>query len=258
MTTKINSKKIVKECIDIIETAERENVVLRAMGAIAFRLHCPDSWNYFEALNRELTDVDLITLSEFNNYLDELLQKFGWRSVKWLWGRKEFALMYKRRMFEKENIRMDVFFDEIAMCHRISLRDRLSIDKYTIPLADMMLEKLQIVKINEKDIKDIIILLKDHDIGAGSSPETIDAEYIANILSKDWGFYYTVTQNLNKIRRHFLNEFPVLTSDEKTEVGLKIDKLLEIIEKKPKTLAWKIRAKIGTRKRWYEEVEEIR
>ena len=177
--------------------------------------------------------------------LDDLLGEFGWKIGNWVWNKKQFALMYNRRAFERNGIKMDVFFDELNMCHKIHLRERLKIDDFTIPLADLLLEKMQIVKINEKDVKDVIILLKEHVVGMNENKETIDAEFIADLLSKDWGFYYTVTENLKKIRDHFLDNYQIFALKERTEVKQKIDKLLVTIEKKPKTLGWKMRESNG-------------
>jgi hypothetical protein len=47
----------------------------------------------------------------------------------------------------------------------------------------------------------VIVLLLEHGIGTDREcidGECIDAEYIATNLQNDWGFYYTVTTNLDK------------------------------------------------------------
>jgi hypothetical protein len=141
------------------------------------------------------------------------------------------------------------------MCHDIDFKGRLELDHPTIPLAEMLLEKLQIVQINEKDVKDVIILLREHEIG-DKDEETINAKYIAKLLADDWGFYYTVTTNLNKIK-NLLDDYNELVENDKKLVESRIDNLLNIVEQKPKSLGWKMRAKIGTKKQWYRVVEEI-
>ena len=167
------------------------------------------------------------------------------------------ALAARRRIFydRDRGIVVDVFFDKLEMCHDIDFKGRLEVDYPTIPLAEMLLEKLQIVQITEKDVKDVIILLREHEIG-DHDDETINAKYIAKIFAKDWGFYYTATTNLKKIKQ-LLGSFNALTDEDKRNVESKIDKLLDIIEKEPKSLGWKMRAKIGTKKIWYRKVEEI-
>ena len=95
---------------------------------------------------------------------------------------------------------IEVFFDKLEMNHTISFNKRLEADSPTLPLSELLLQKTQIVKINEKDIKDIIVLLRAHDVGKRDN-ETINLEALAQAgLISDWGFYYTVTTNLQKVK----------------------------------------------------------
>jgi len=150
---------------------------------------------------------------------------------------------------------VDVFFDKLEMCHTIDFRNRLRLDKPTITLADMLLEKMQIVKINEKDIIDTIVLLRAHDIGENDK-DKVNIKYVSKLLSNDWGFYYTVTMNLKKVKE-LCKKYNVLSNEDMKDVTSKIDRILEKIEKEPKSMKWKMRAKIGPSKKWYKEVEEV-
>jgi hypothetical protein len=124
-------------------------------------------------------------------------------------------------------------------------------------LADLILEKTQIVKINEKDIKDVIILLREHDI-SDSENDIINGKYIAELLAKDWGFYHTVTTNLKLIKDQFLEKWKhILSTEDRTNIATKINTLVDKIEREPKSIGWKIRASAGTKKKWYRDVEEI-
>jgi len=140
------------------------------------------------------------------------------------------------------------------MNHVIPFTNRLELEEYTIPLADMLLEKMQIVQINEKDVIDTIMLLREHPIG-DSAPETIDGEYVTKVLANDWGFYYTVTSNLRKIQE-FIEKYPQLGPDDRSDVSGKVDTLLKLIDGQEKTMSWKLRARIGTKRKWYSDVEE--
>lgn len=131
----------------------------------------------------------------------------------------------------------------------------MELDFPTITPSDLLLEKMQIVQITEKDLKDTMILLREHEIKEHEN-DVINTKYIAKLLSNDWEFYYTVTTNLKKTKE-FLNFFDALTDEDKNIISEKIDKLLDYIEREPKSLKWKARAKIGTRKKWYREVETI-
>jgi hypothetical protein len=141
------------------------------------------------------------------------------------------------------------------MCHMLEFKNRLELDYPTIPLSDLLLQKIQIIKINEKDIKDIIILLREHQIGEFEK-ETVNINYIARLLSKDWGFWYTVTLNLDKTKE-FLAEYKNLADADRKDVETKLDNILKRIEDEPKSIQWKLRSKVGTSKKWYTEVEEL-
>ncbi|HXX72758.1 MAG TPA: hypothetical protein VEI80_03615, partial [Candidatus Acidoferrales bacterium] len=87
--------------------------------------------------------------------------------------------------------------------------------------------------------------------------EIINGKYIAELLSKDWGFWYTSTTNLNKVL-NLADEYVKLPEDESKLMKERVNKLIEMIEKKPKSMGWKMRSQIGTKQKWYSEVEEDR
>ena len=149
---------------------------------------------------------------------------------------------------------VDVFMDELYFCHRIPFGGRLELDRPTIATADLLLEKMQIVELNLKDITDTMILLLEHPLGARSDgPEAIDATYIAELLRDDWGFYYTVTMNLDKVGR-FLPENTALTALQAEVISARLAELRTLIEDAPKSRRWRLRAKVGTKKQWYQDV----
>ena len=121
-------------------------------------------------------------------------------------------------------------------------------------MADIVLEKLQIVEINPKDIKDLILLFLEHDVG-DVDKETINGKYIAELLSKDWGFYYTSTTNLKKLTS-LMGEYVKLSPDETKTIQERVDKLLSVIENQPKSMGWKMRSRVGTKQKWYTEVSD--
>jgi len=246
----------LEEAKAIVEEAERRNITLRLMGAVAIRIHCPKFSYLHEALEREFTDLDFMAYSKDLRKVKELFCELGYQERRM--GAAIAISAYGERLIFDDLINkrhVDVFFDKLRMCHTIDFRGRLELDYPTITPTDLLLEKLQIVKINEKDIKDVIVLLREHEIGE-KEKETINVRYIARLLSSDWGFYYTVTTNLSKIKT-FLDHYGVLREDDRKNVTSKINKIQKIIEEEPKSLKWKLRAKIGTRIKWYEEVEEV-
>lgn len=149
----------------------------------------------------------------------------------------------------------DVFLDKLDFCHEISFQNRLEVDDPTVPLAELLLEKMQIVKLNEKDVIDTIMLLREHQIG-DSDKETINSDYIAYLCSRNWGLWKTVTSNLGRVEQ-LIPSFHDLSSEDRADINHKIQKLLTRIADEHKTTNWKLRARIGEKMRWYKDVEEL-
>ncbi len=93
---------------------------------------------------------------------------------------------------------IDVFLDTFRMDHDIALARRLRIEPYTLSLSDLLLTKLQIFRLNEKDVRDIVTLLADAEVGDGA-PGTIDGRYIGRLCADDWGLFYDVATNLQRV-----------------------------------------------------------
>jgi len=246
----------VKLALDIAEQARSANVLLRVLGATAFRIHCPNNLSVHDALGRALSDVDYVSYSKERDKIERLFT--GPLKYEIIKAAVTPGLFVGRCIFvDKSGARphIDVFLDRLHMNHVIDFKGRLEVDYPTIPLAELLLEKVQIVHINEKDIKDSIVLLIEHDVGEGDK-ETINMPRIVKIMSEDWGFCYTATNNLNKIKNS-LPKYDVLTDQQRNTVSSRVDKLLDAIEKASKSFKWKMRARVGPSKKWYTQVEEV-
>lgn len=245
----------LEEAKRVVARAEEAGITLRLMGATAIRLHCPKYAHLHQALERQLTDLDFMAYSKDLRKVRELFERLQYTQRKMGYAIAVSA-HGERYIFDDtvNNRTVDVFFDQLRMSHTIKFKGRLEIDTPTISLADILLEKLQIVRLNEKDVKDSILLLREHEVG-DVEEETVNMRYIAKLLGDDWGFYYTVTTNLKKIKE-LLSKFEVLSSEDRVDVESKIDKLLNAVESQPKSLKWKGRARVGTSMKWYEEVGE--
>lgn len=222
------------------------------MGATAFRIHCRKYASLHSSLGRELSDLDFAGLSKQKDRVVKLVQEAGYVMDR----KMEFMMkMYGRYKFQNAatNCVLDVFFDKLEMCHTIEFAKRLELDYPTLSLADLLLEKLQIVQLTEKDIKDASVLLLEHEVGQ-EAPETIDANHIARLFSDDWGFYYTATTNLQKLRGALPSLNP-LQESHRAIILNRIEELLGTIEKNPKSMGWKMRARVGPSRIWYREVD---
>jgi len=243
----------IEEAMRLVEAAKARKVVLRVIGALAFSIHCKNFEGLYKALGREFSDIDFVGYYKQRSDLEKLFNDAGYirrqPSMATAFGKRQIYVDTTHRRI------VDVFLDQLIMCHTIDFRNRLEVDYPTVPLAELLLEKMQIVNLTEKDVKDTIVLLRAHEVG-DKDQETINSKYIAKLLKDNWGFYYTVTQNLKKIKV-FLPNYQVLTKNDRDDITVKVNQILAAIEDEPKTLKWKMRAWVGPTKKWYREVKAI-
>ena len=246
--------EFVDEALTLVRDAEAAGIRLRILGSIAYRLQCPNNLHLFEDTKRVLTDVDFGAEKKQNKAIRQFLTARGYVPDEGIYMASEGA---RHAYLHKDTgLNVDVFSDELYFCHRIPFKDRLDLDSPTISTTDLLLEKMQIVEINLKDFKDTVVLMLEHPLShQKAGRKSIETDYIVDIMRRDWGFYYTFTTNLRRVPT-FISEFPSMTPDQQVIVRSRIDALLKVIEDAPKTLSWKMRAKIGTRRLWYQEVSE--
>ncbi|MGO9645409.1 MAG: hypothetical protein ACLPY5_11755 [Candidatus Bathyarchaeia archaeon] len=241
---------IVKETERIIDLADKKNVILRLFGGLAFRFHCPSATH--RSLERKYADIDFMGLSKQARDIKKLFLELGYVP------REVFNAYYgdQRLIFNDltNERRIDIFLDVFKMCHKFDFKNRLLLNKPTIPLADLLATKLQVVHITEREYRDIIALVHDHEIGDSDGAETINGLRLAQLCSEDWGIYKTFSINLEYVLKA-LKEFQ-LDSEYESVARKHLEELTSRIENIPKTTGWKIRARIGEKKRWYELPED--
>ena len=246
--------EFLAEALPVVELGDKNGVSLRLIGALAVYHHCPGFRFLYDEIKRVPTDIDFVAYSTSTKKLPDIMSQAGYDPDKWImstWFAKERHIYYSR----KSNLKVDVFFDKLVMNHEIDFKGTLGLDSPTITLANLLLTKMQIVKINEKDIKDSIILLREHTVG-DSDRDTINLDYLARRLSDDWGFWFTFTTNLEKIKK-FVPDYVAINEKDRDDVVSKADRILQTLHGSPKSMKWKMRARIGPSKKWYTEVEEV-
>jgi hypothetical protein len=246
-------RKFLQEALDIIKKGEEKGIIFRLMGATAVKMHCPKFAHMYAGMARSLTDLDFMTYGKFNVGMKKFFIELGYtpnESVIRYYGKYRHIYWNEEKQWQA-----DIFFDVLNMCHVVEFKGRLELDNPTITLTDILLEKMQIVKINMKDIKDSIIMLREHEVGH-TEKECINLDYLSKILSDDWGYYYTVTTNLSKIKYH-MSEVEGLTEIDKKDVNAKVDTIIRALKDAPKSMKWKMRERVGTKVKWYNEVEEV-
>ena len=241
---------IRSEAARLLGLAGGEGVPLRLLGGIAIRLRCPDTLP--PSLEREYKDIDFMAPKGKSGEAQVFLSKAGYEP------HKAFnALNGQERLLffdDAHGRQVDVFIGSFSMSHKIPVGDRITLEPGTIPLAELLLTKLQIAELNEKDVRDAVALFHSHEV-AETDGDVLNAARVAELCASDWGLWRTITGNLATTRDQ-LDRYD-LPYAERERVRGRIDALLERIESEPKSRAWKLRAKIGERKRWYELPEEV-
>ena len=226
----------------LIERGENKGTRLRLLGGVAVRLLCKDILPQYPQLERLCGDIDLAGLSENTKIINEVLSEEGFNPHKEF----NFLNVSSRMLFSKEGLKVDVILDEFRMNHRWPIRERFLPDTTTLPMEDLMLTKLQVVQLTEKDMTDLLTL------GLKSSAVSLDLPYIEDLCLASWGFTYTVTNNCKKI----LDISGDIADNHLGSARQSYIHLAEKLEKAGKSLAWRFRSLIGPCLRWYEPAEE--
>jgi len=235
----------------LVEAARDQGLPLRAGAGVAIRLHCEGALQRYPVLKRPVHDVDLIGRSRNLKDVTKFMESQGFVKVPTSLN----AAFSLREIYvnPKTRTEVDIFLDKLQMNHTIELKDRLELDYPTLTVSDLLLSKLQIVKINLKDVTDLVMLLADHPLGDTDRNEA-NLPYVAKILSNDWGFHYTVGNNIRVVGDQ-LARLDGLDTSMIEELAKKCKRIVDAAEAHPKSIGWRVRAKMGTSKRWYREVE---
>ena len=233
----------------IVEAAAAREVPLRALGGVAVAMLCPSSRR--PPLARSYADIDLATRKGGRDQVIALLESLGYA------GDKEFNTLHgHRRLYfwdERAGRQVDVFVEEANLCHRIELGRRLEATPLTLSPADLTVLKLQVVETNEKDYLDLCAIFADHDFTADDSG--INLRYITELTSANWGLWRTMGM-VSERTEQFALQLAGLEAG--PAIAQKLRRLRAELESSPKSRAWKLRARIGDRKRWYELPEEVK
>lgn len=235
-----------------MEAAAVRGAVLRLMGGIAVRSRCPGQADVLRRFGRRYNDVDLVGYGRHADAIRESLAGLGFAETAHVYVDSGGTRMVAQHPLSHTNV--DVFLDRLDFCHTIPLKKRLELDPSTLPLAELLLQKLQIVEINQKDLVDIVVLLLGHPL-ARDDRGAVNADRIALLTASDWGLWRTVTMNLGKTVQFAAGG--ELNTTERDAVSARAAELGRWIESHPKSLSWKMRSRVGDRVKWYSDVEEL-
>ena len=111
-------------------------------------------------------------------------------------------------------------------------------------------------ELNEKDADDCLRLLVTFPLAESDDPSAMDLRIFRSIVADDWGWWRTVTLNLERIGAVLADGPRPAIAAARLDPHAQLDALREAAEQAPKSRRWKMRSRIGERKRWYEQPEE--
>ena len=251
---------MLAEAHDIIDAARAEGVVLRLVGGLAVREHCHDA----AFCERPIRDIDLATPRRSSRAVTRLLGALGWtenRQVAMGSGGR------KRQFFRRcrhqagdgrahDDDRIDLYLDAFQLHHRIDLRERLELERYTVSTSDVLLVKLQRTEANDDDVRDMVTVIKDAvALGDDDAPGVVNRRYLARLCAADWGLSHDVSRNLARCR----SAIAAAAGGDLAAGGVaaRLDALQQALDDQPKGWCWRLRAGLGERVAWHEPVDDV-
>lgn len=268
----LGESEFLAQSIDLVTRAQEAGIPIRILGAMAVYIHSshrPEALDRYRALERLgpgrplFTDLDVVAYADRQKdtarFFQETMRFAPDFHVNALFSGRRNVFRHPDGLFD-----VDVFYDLLSFSHEVWFRDsvdgdRLELDFPTIPLADIVLEKLQIHHINRKDLVDLFMLFSGHQVLPVAGPDAVDGGHVARVLSADWGFEYDARANLQRVRdlaNQVVSEGRAIP-EEQARATAGIDRIIQMVDREPKTREWQKRAKKGTSKPWYNEVDEI-
>jgi hypothetical protein len=249
MAEALDETNLLQTAQELVDSATEQGIALRLLGGLAIRLLCPN----LPHRTRPAQDLDFASLSSTRRQLTEHLAELGYvadRNFNALYGNKQLYFQHS-----ENGLAIDVMVDKVEMCHTLPFADRLTKLPYTLDPMDLLLSKLQIVELNEKDVHDCLRLLVTFPLADSDDPAVMDLRIFRDLMGDDWGWWRTVTFNLDKVAAFVgSGERPDLAGPQDADAALAT--LTQTAEDAPKSRRWRLRARVGERKRWYETPEE--
>lgn len=233
-------ESVPEETLALTRAAREHGIRAQALGGAGVYLTCPSARS--GPLSRRLKDIDLAARGSQRAALDQLLRQRGYLAdTEFNTYHGRTRLLFHDRVNHRQ---LDVFLDRMTMCHALDLGPSLANDAETLTATDLLLTKLQVVELNERDLSDAAALLLDCEL---------DTARIAKLLAADWGWWRTATETLRRVGAYAAAR---LEPEARAVLADRLEALVSVIEATPRTLKWKARARIGERVPWYQQPEE--
>jgi Aminoglycoside-2''-adenylyltransferase len=264
---------MLAEAYRIIDAARAQDVDLRLTGGLAVRHLCSDK----DFLRRSHSDIDMVARQAQTAELGELFRSCGYAENLYILTatggqQRQFYAVPAAPMPPPKNAtrrrhapepeaeaetaapHVDVYLDVMRVDHDVWIGDRIDIDDYAISAADLLISKLQAGRFEEKDLRDVVALVKDLPLGDVDAGHQINVGHIADVCSRDWGLYFDVTTNIDGVE----DDLPGFGLNDEIEqrVIAALDIIEDAIAEEEKTFGWRLRARLGKRLAWRRDMAE--
>jgi hypothetical protein len=239
---------LVEEARNLVQAGADKGTTVRMLGGIAIAMRCPTALR--PPFAREYSDLDAAVSSQQRNQVDQVAGEIGLEADRAFNAQRG----NERRCYHRaDGLKLDVFVETFSMCHDVPLdAQRLNLDSATVPLAELLLTKAQIVELTDKDAGDLFVLLHDHEVTDDDSG--INRARIGELCGQDWGLWRTVTGTLRQLEDAVGH---IGTSEvEQAMVRQRAEELIDVLDGAPKSRKWKMRNRVGDRVQWYVLPEE--
>jgi hypothetical protein len=247
-----------REAESLIAGATDAGMTVRIAGSMGIAMHCGEASAAMDAAKRRAKDIDVVVRHGDRARLRAWLEARGWgvdRDMLVAMEGERFAFRHA-----ETGLDLDVFVERLQFCHTIELESRWTRHRTTLPIEDLLLQKLQIHELKPADAIDTAIVLSTHDVAAaGDEPsddgEEIDGGYVAAVLARDWGFHRDATANLERVAGAADGALPIAAAGAaRAREGAA--RLLAAIAAAKKSRGFRMRARVGDRMQWWEDVDE--
>ena len=244
----IQRMDLIDEARQLVQAGAESGTTVRMLGGIAIAMRCPTALR--PPFARPYSDLDAAVASDQRNQVDQVAAGLGLEADRAFNAQRG----NERRCYHRsDGLKLDVFVERFSMCHEVPLAgERFAMHKTTVPLAELLLTKAQIVQLTDKDAGDLFVLLHDHDVTTDDSG--INQQRVGELCGQDWGLWRTVGGTLRQLEEAVAH---IETSDEERAlVTGRIQRVLDVMDEAPKSRKWKMRNRVGDRVQWYVLPEE--
>lgn len=239
---------LIDEAKQLVSAGAERRTTVRMLGGIAIALRCPTA--LVPPFAREYSDLDAVVPSQHRNQVDDVASDLGLEADRAFNAQRGNE---RRCYYRSDGLKLDVFVETFSMCHDVPLgAERLSLHEATVPLAELLLTKAQIVELTDKDAGDLFVLFHDHDVTPDDTG--ISSTRVGQLCGQDWGLWRTVSGTLKQLEGAVAHIDT--TVEERSLVTERIERLLAAMDAAPKSRKWKMRNRVGDRIPWYVLPEE--